>query len=209
MRRFVSYLILVLAFQGYAVAQVVPVDVDSDLQNLPSLVLLIAPEQPARVYAGGVTQSTAIEVSVMAYAANEMWWCLDRDGGLPGVTHLSLACEQPGAVLVGAPYAMLVPTNSQGVGRFDVANLRGGGYTATGEMRFLVPDRGSCWGSFTGRIASPDLTGDLVLNLADLTLFTGDFYTYESYDPRSDFDGDGVVNLSDLFVFATYFMTAG
>jgi hypothetical protein len=206
MRRLVSFLILVLAFQGSAVAQVAPVDVDNDLQNLPSLVLLIAPEQPARVYAGGVAQSTAIEVSVIEYAAGEMWWCLDREGGLSGVTHLSLACEQPGAVLVGAPYAMLVPSNAQGVGRFDVANLRGGGHTATGEMRFLVPDRASCWGSFTGRIASPDLTGDLALDLADLTLFARD---YSTYNPRSDFDGDGVVNLSDLFMFATYFMTGG
>jgi len=43
---------------------------------------------------------------------------------------------------------------------------------------------------------SPDISGDLKVNLADIQLFAGDFFG--DYDYRSDFNWDGVVNLSDI-----------
>ena len=43
---------------------------------------------------------------------------------------------------------------------------------------------------------SPDISGDLKVDLGDIQIFAGDFFG--SYDYRSDFNGDGVVNLSDV-----------
>jgi len=43
---------------------------------------------------------------------------------------------------------------------------------------------------------SPDINGDLRVDLTDMQLFAVDFFS--SYDFRSDFHRDGIVNLSDL-----------
>lgn len=45
-------------------------------------------------------------------------------------------------------------------------------------------------------INSPDLNGDLVVNLSDVQIFSADFYS--EYQFRSDFFRDGMINLSDL-----------
>lgn len=43
---------------------------------------------------------------------------------------------------------------------------------------------------------SPDINGDLVVNLVDVQLFTQDFFS--GYDFRSDFFRDGILNLADI-----------
>lgn len=48
---------------------------------------------------------------------------------------------------------------------------------------------------------SPDINGDLHINLSDVSLFAADIY--RSYDYRSDFNWDGAVNLSDIVFMAT------
>ena len=45
---------------------------------------------------------------------------------------------------------------------------------------------------------SPDINGDLIVNLTDLQIFAEDFYNLFNASFRSDFHRDGVVNLSDL-----------
>jgi len=49
---------------------------------------------------------------------------------------------------------------------------------------------------------SPDINGDLKVNLADVQLFAADYYG--AYDYRSDLQYDQVVNLSDLARFAEH-----
>ena len=46
------------------------------------------------------------------------------------------------------------------------------------------------------RFNSPDINGDLLVNLSDVQLFAGDFFG--SYHFRSDLAYDNVVNLSDI-----------
>jgi hypothetical protein len=53
---------------------------------------------------------------------------------------------------------------------------------------------------------SPDLNGDLVVNLSDTIIFVG-IYT-GSYDYAADFSYDGVINLSDLVLYAGALNTA-
>ena len=45
---------------------------------------------------------------------------------------------------------------------------------------------------------SPDINGDLAVNLSDVVLFSQD--RYGDYNYRSDFNFDGVVNLSDQII---------
>jgi len=50
---------------------------------------------------------------------------------------------------------------------------------------------------------SPDINGDLVVNLADLSMLAADFFnSSQPYHYRSDFYFDGVINLADLGIFA-------
>lgn len=50
---------------------------------------------------------------------------------------------------------------------------------------------------------SPDLNGDLVINLIDITRFATIIHT--GYDYAADFHWDGVVNMVDLVIFAQHF----
>lgn len=50
------------------------------------------------------------------------------------------------------------------------------------------------------RFNSPDINGDLVVNLIDVAMFSNDFFG--AYDFRADFYRDGVINLQDLATFA-------
>ena len=50
---------------------------------------------------------------------------------------------------------------------------------------------------------SPDIDGNLIVNLGDLGLFADNFFG--EYDFRSDFYWDGVLNLSDVGRMATTF----
>ena len=46
---------------------------------------------------------------------------------------------------------------------------------------------------------SPDITGDLNVNLSDISLFT---QAIGLYNPEADFNNDGVVNLTDISIMA-------
>jgi len=48
-------------------------------------------------------------------------------------------------------------------------------------------------------MVSPDITGDLVVNLSDIAIFTQDLHHHSNLaHPRSDFNNDTVVNLVDI-----------
>jgi len=49
---------------------------------------------------------------------------------------------------------------------------------------------------------SPDINGDLIVNLTDVILFAQDYYT--GYNYRSDFYWDGNLNLSDIVLLAVH-----
>lgn len=53
------------------------------------------------------------------------------------------------------------------------------------------------------RFNSPDINGDLTVNLQDVSILTIDYYT--SYSFRCDFNGDGYLNLRDIPIFAEHF----
>jgi len=53
---------------------------------------------------------------------------------------------------------------------------------------------------------SPDLNGDLVVNLTDLAIFGAAYGKPAAYTWCCDYNDDGVVNLSDLAIFGTHYL---
>jgi hypothetical protein len=96
-------------------------------------------------------------------------------------------------------------TDAEGYTTFRRA-LAGGGWTesglvirAAGEMIPKTP-----YGSdyvLDLRVNSPDINGDLQVDLGDISLFAEDL---ASYHFRSDYDHDGQVNLSDIAILASW-----
>lgn len=110
----------------------------------------------------------------------------------------TLAFASPTGTLAG-------PADAQGYAAV-VLPLRGGGY-AENPLHWLLSGPGmTCaqnWDQV--KLNSPDLNGDLVMNLADLLLFTQRMYG--PYQYRADFNSDQVINLSDLVYFARAYGT--
>ncbi len=53
------------------------------------------------------------------------------------------------------------------------------------------------------RFNSPDINGDHVVNLQDISILASDYFT--GYNFRCDLNGDGYLNLRDIPIFAQYF----
>ena len=89
-----------------------------------------------------------------------------------------------------------------GISTFSLAYF-GGGWHNTGT-NIWVHEGGGLWNPIpmpvNVRFNSPDINGDLVVNLSDIVYFTQDFYG--AYNYRSDFNWDGVINLSDIALMA-------
>jgi hypothetical protein len=52
---------------------------------------------------------------------------------------------------------------------------------------------------------SPDINGDLAVDLSDLSMFAENFYG--AYHHRADYTNDQIINLSDLAIFAAGYQT--
>ena len=85
-------------------------------------------------------------------------------------------------------------TDSEGYTYFS-APLYGGGWVQD-DLRVYVCNTPLAMPELPLWINSPDIDGDLEVNLSDVQLFAVDFYGAYAY--RSDLFYDGVINLSDL-----------
>lgn len=94
---------------------------------------------------------------------------------------------------------------------FNWYGIAGGGHSPTDEQGqpqgvtevIWVPD--TCWHGCNQKyvelfVNSPDIDGNLVVNLQDVVLFSSDMSG--TYNFRSDFNFDGIINLSDLAFLA-------
>jgi hypothetical protein len=93
-------------------------------------------------------------------------------------------------------------TDLSGTTSFDAAPLHGGGWTEEGP-RIRIGELGylPCSWCLTLRLNSPDINGDLAVNLSDVGLFASDFLSGTAAF-RSDLVNDGVINLADVGQFA-------
>jgi len=170
---------------------------DMAYQGSETVCLLVMPDgsgrplSEARVPWGGVVDATitAEILDVTAYPVADFpaedMWLISVDGGL-------VTC--PGGAIADGP------TDALGIATFSNPLLAGGWST---ELTQLVVN-GSVVASRAGLdlvFNSPDLNGDLEVNLSDVQLFAADFYG--TYHHRSDLSFDGTVNLSDIVPLAT------
>jgi hypothetical protein len=102
-----------------------------------------------------------------------------------------------------APNLADMPTDAMGRTRFTMA-YHGGGWARSPTYVWVLEPSGT-WARISGfpldlSYNSADINGDLIVNLADVSIFAGDYFG--AYDYRSDFNFDGVLNLTDVAIFA-------
>ncbi|MEN8008310.1 MAG: hypothetical protein ABFS42_14940 [Candidatus Krumholzibacteriota bacterium] len=95
------------------------------------------------------------------------------------------------------------PSNAAGQTRFSLA-YHGGGWVQGPTLIWVLEVTGA-WMPIPTPVTvsynSPDINGDLAVNLTDVGLFAMDFFS-AVYNYRSDFNFDGAINLTDLSMLA-------
>jgi len=77
---------------------------------------------------------------------------------------------------------------------------RAGGHTTAGCTVYIIGMPLESTGPLDLRFVSPDLNGDLRVDIADAGLFTTDLFG--AYAGRSDLNADGAINLVDVSIMA-------
>jgi len=198
--------IVTLAFMvlaGTAAAQVEGSAIEFDLPT--GAVLVVFPEDPGRLYVDGTLVAQPLAVRVGWAQIDFMGMCF-LDEPMPGVTELAVAvwdAVPPTLNLVPGLLPLEAPTDAGGWSDLRLGGLRGGGYS-DGPVPLVayVPDLAVCaWGyEFDVELRSPDINGDLIIDLSDIVLFTQAYGG--PYQARADFTADGVINLADIVVFS-------
>jgi hypothetical protein len=113
---------------------------------------------------------------------------------------LTLATEFGGLVTCPGGSTADASTDVNGQCTFS-GSVFGGGASATGEGTVvLVNGSALTQAGIAVSFNSPDISGDLIVNLSDISLFAS-FY-YGTYSYRADFYWDGNLNLSDISLLA-------
>jgi len=165
---------------------------DMAYQGPETLTLFVVPDgsgdtfDQASLPYGGTADATitmtlmdASWLPVAAFPAEDMW----------------LESEDDGLVQCVAGTIADANTDTDGKARWHEPLLAGGQSQAltvikvNGMLLELTSGVHLCFNS-------PDINGDLRVDLTDMQLFAVDFFS--SYDFRSDFHRDGIVNLSDI-----------
>ncbi|MEZ4388275.1 MAG: hypothetical protein R3D98_12010 [Candidatus Krumholzibacteriia bacterium] len=72
----------------------------------------------------------------------------------------------------------------------------------TTQFTMQVTANGGLYHDFTIYESSTDLTGDLVVNLGDVSYFSQAFYT--THDMRADLNHDGAIDLADISILSAH-----
>jgi hypothetical protein len=129
---------------------------------------------------------------------------IGNDGSpMVGVPATSIWLRTTAGGLVVCPGGSIAdgPTDGSGRTTFSQA-IAGGGYTnpGGGERTEVVAMGAPLAQKLDIQFNSADISGNLVVNIADVALFAGDWMGPYAY--RSDFYWDGLINLSDLVQLA-------
>lgn len=109
-----------------------------------------------------------------------------------------ILCGQQDAYLVHSASAFAFPS----------VPIYGGGHSGVDQSGQPIASAVVHWApddcgvhSIAVAFNSPDITGDLIVDLSDTVLFSSDISNVYNY--RSDFNYDGVVNMSDLVIYCS------
>jgi hypothetical protein len=103
--------------------------------------------------------------------------------------------------LPGEPVIVADPESSDLEGRIFFSGARAAGGWSEGSTQVFVAGGALLQMPLALRFVSPDINGDLVVNLSDTGFFVGDLFG--TYHIRSDLNADGVIDLSDSGFMAT------
>ncbi|MCP4293362.1 MAG: hypothetical protein GY780_16170 [bacterium] len=155
------------------------------------------------MYFGGAPANARIEFSIVGINGDPVVGFPAEDMWLEAETTTDFVCPDIG----GWGFTADVATNSSGVTWFENP-LNGGGWSEgplwvylNGSRAATPPPGGYALDPVALRFNSPDINGDGFVSLADLALFSTDFFG--EYHYRSDFRWDGTLSLSDVAIFAT------
>ncbi len=153
----------------------------------------IFPDGEARAFlAGGQAVTASLRFPVINF-----------DDELP-YDAVVVECIYGGPEVTCQPFEVELPSDPEGWITW-IPDFRGGGHRGPDEDVYL-----SLWVPVCPNqlleisegvyFNSPDINGDLQVNLMDIPLFALDFFA--GYDYRSDFNWDGVINLLDIEIMA-------
>lgn len=201
--RIVIVLLVATVLVASTAAQPVPyayVDVEPPEDGM---ILVIHPSLPGGLYLPDGTPWGPCDVQV-GESTDDPWGECYFEAPLPDAAAIIVETQDDveGVVLLDAPLPLDGPPAENGWTTVDLANLHGGGHTdGPVLMRGRLPGYGVClFGTlFELEVRSPDINGDLAVDLTDIVLFVQALAEYRSY---ADLRPDGVVNLSDIVVMS-------
>jgi hypothetical protein len=171
--------------------------------GVPSAHVLVCPQ--------GDGQSLAeVGATITVQVISDQCW---PPPGFPPEEIYVLGCDEAWTTLC-VPVSRAIdadgPTDENGITTLS-GTIRAGGFgtglwvmvrgqVATGECN--CPAEPIC---LPITVVSPDIDGDLVVDLVDFALFAST-WSPQPYSPSSDFNGDGVIDLIDLSLFALHFL---
>lgn len=169
----------------------------------PGMIAVIHPTLPGDLYLSDGTPWGPCDVRV-GESSYDPWGECMYEGPLPGVDAILIEAvpDVEGLALLDEPLALGSPPDTGGWTTVELAQLRGGGHTDGAVwLAGSVPEHFAClFGTrFELEIRSPDINGDLAVDLTDIVLFVQALAEYRSY---ADLRPDGIVNLSDIVVMA-------
>ena len=125
-----------------------------------------------------------------------------NDDAIVGYPFEDLALASSAGGLVACPAGMVADFSTDAMGMTEWQNAKfAGGYTDGETVNVYIAGTPLSHPGLNLLFNSADISGDLVVNLTDVSLFAGDFMV-GPYNFRSDFVYDGSLNLSDVTLLA-------
>ena len=94
-------------------------------------------------------------------------------------------------------------TNSDGITVWQLPLRAGGTWTPGSTLQVMISGMPLQQPGLQARHNSPDINGDLEVNLADLSAFASNYYGVYAY--RCDYNWDGAINLTDVSALAMHY----
>jgi len=194
-------MILLLAASASADLPYAYVKVQPDLGDL---VVIVFPHRDGQVYlrdTGLEIDATAVQVG---HTTDDPWGECQFLSPMPEAQSIVVQPmnEIDGLTLLDHPIGLEGPAGADGWTTVELGQLRGGGHSSgLQSFRAAVPGHEVCLfdTQFALEVRSPDVNGDLVVDLTDITLFVSALGEYATY---ADFNADGYIGLADIVSMA-------
>lgn len=172
--------------------------------------ILVVPDGSGTTFSAART----INGNVVDASVAVLVWLIDEYGPigpLAGFQAYYLTIQAPDGLTRGCSQAYVAAadhdTDQQGWTQFSLAP-RAGGWSQDLLEIYVVDDPASSMGSIIPPLPiyfnSPDIDGNLQIDLVDVALFAQDYFS-GSHPFRSDFVWNGTIDLADLAILAEHF----